>query len=480
MSLGIDLKGGVEILLQVDFKSYFDEIYQLLEQDIIFELKQNGLRFHNINHSNKAIFFSLLSIGESMKDLEKIKNKIDPNLRINIEKDLVSFAFPEEYIKDTKNKIIEKSSDIIRTRLDIWGTKEISLQRQGSENILLQIPGLQENTIEIRNLLNQVAKLTFHLVEEDNIEKVTKSKLINPKYKLVELVDENTSLLIEKKILLTGESIEYARLDFNEYNIPVVAFSFTPAGSKIFAKITSENIGRRLAILLDGKVITAPVVNQAIIGGNSVISGKFSITSATKLATLIQSGSLPAKFDILEERVIGPSLGSDSIENGKLSALIGFILVALLMILLYGVLGIIANISLILTLSYIITFLTITQATLTFPGIAGIILTIGMAVDANVLVYERIKEELRKNKSNEYSVYLGFKNAFVTILDSNVTSFIATLILYIFGTGPVQGFAVTLAIGTVSSMFSALVVNKLLINIFIKYFKPSQNLGLNI
>ncbi|MDA9163639.1 protein translocase subunit SecD, partial [Rickettsiaceae bacterium] len=350
------------------------------------------------------------------------------------------------------------------------------IQRQGVKNILLQVPG-EENPSELKRVLGKTAKLTFHMLDEGaNLERARAGHAPLGSRVVKSESDDNAVMVIKKKIIVSGDQLNNAQAQFQDA-MPVVHFSFNSIGAKKFAEATSNNRGNRLAIVLDGKVLSAPVINDPILGGDGIISGSFSVESATELALMLRAGALPAPLKVVEERTIGPNLGADSIQSGKLAALAGFAFVVVFMLISYGVLGIFANITLVVALLYILALLSMLQATLTLPGIAGIILTIGMAVDANVLIYERIREELEKGCSNLYAVKIGFESAFATITDSNVTTLIAAFLLYTFGVGAIKGFAVTLTIGIIASMYTALVVTKLMIDIWLKYAKP-KNMGL--
>jgi preprotein translocase subunit SecD len=360
-------------------------------------------------------------------------------------------------------------------RIDSTGTKEPTLHRQGVKDILLQVPG-EENPTELKRVLGKTAKLTFHLVDDSaNLERA-RSGHVPPDSKIVKSEDNSEIIVIKKKIVVSGDQLNNAQAQFQDAR-PVVHFSLNTVGAKKFAETTTKNRGKRLAIILDGKVLSAPVINDPIVGGDGIISGNFTVEAATELALMLKAGALPTQLKIIEERTIGPNLGADSIESGKTAAIMGFIFVTIFMIFAYGILGLIADITLVIALLYIFALLSMLQATLTLPGIAGIILTIGMAVDANVLIYERIREELSKGCSNLYAVKMGFESAFATITDSNVTTLIVAFLLYSFGVGAIKGFAVTLTIGIISSMYTALVITKLMIDLWLKFFKP-KSMGL--
>ena len=358
-------------------------------------------------------------------------------------------------------------------RVDDTGTNEPIIQRQGDDNILLQVPGLNDPT-RLKNLLGKTAKLTFHLLDDSTDIQDAMRGLVPAKSMLIKKSvhdDEEEYEVVLKEVLIGGDMLANAAAGFQDAK-PVVNFEFNTAGARLFGEITKNNPGKRLAIVLDNKLISAPAINEPILGGKGYIHGGFTAATANDLALLLRAGALPAPLKVVEERTIGPNLGADSIESGKQAAMIGFAAVVIFMIWTYGMLGVFANIALILALLYILAMLSMLQATLTLPGIAGIILTIGMAVDANVLIYERIREEMAKDASNAYSVKCGFESAIATITDSNVTTLIAALLLYIFGVGAIRGFAVTLTIGIIASMFAAIVITKLLIDLWLFYFKP--------
>ncbi len=476
VNLGLDLRGGSHLLLNVDFDSYMDEVSNSVAEGFRKYARSNKIGYKNLRVSKNNISFNLRS-KDDFKSLKKIIRNIDPNLSFTEkDKSFITLFYSEYEINKLQDKVINQSIEIIRMRVDSNGTKEPNIQRQGVKNILLQVPG-EDNPSELKRVLGKTAKLTFHLVDEFANTEQAKNGNVPIGSKLVKWEDGNADhLIIKKKIIVSGDQLNNAQVQFQEAQ-PVVQFSFNHLGAKRFAEVTSNNRGRRLAVVLDGTVLSAPVINSPILGGDGVISGNFTVESANELALILRAGALPAQLKIVEERTIGPNLGADSIKSGKLAAFVGFIFVVIFMILSYGILGIFASITLVIALIYIFALLSILQATLTLPGIAGIILTIGMAVDANVLIYERIREELNKKCSNLYAVKMGFDSAFATITDSNVTTLIAAFLLYSFGVGAIKGFAVTLTIGIIASMYSALVITKLMIDLWLKYFNP-KSIGL--
>ncbi len=468
VNLGLDLKGGSHLLLNVDFDDYIKDITSSAAESVKKHLRDEKIGYKNFQIKPNQISF-LVREDAQKAELKKLIYKADPDLSYEINDNLVTVSYSEYALNQLQDKVIEQSIEIVRMRVDSTGTKEPTIQRHGSLNILLQVPG-EDNPSELKRVLGTTAKLSFHKVEQNGIqdESSTREKLSK---KLLPMIEGDGALWVNSKPIITGEHLINARIQFQNA-APVVQFSLNQIGAKKFAEFTQKNRGERLAIILDGKILSAPSINEPINSGEGFISGNFSVDSATELALMLKAGALPAPLKIIEERVIGPNLGADSIESGKLAAYIGFILVVSFMILTYGMLGIFASVSLVIGLIYIFALLTMLQATLTLPGIAGIILTIGMAVDANVLIYERIREEISKGKSNLYSVKIGFESAFRTILDSNITTLIAAFLLYNFGVGAIKGFAVTLTIGIIASMYSAVVITRIMIDLWLKYLKP--------
>ncbi len=478
VNLGLDLRGGSHLLLDVDFEGYLDGVSQSIADALKKYLRQEKIGYKNLVTSKSNLKFEIRSIDD-FKAIKTIIRKIDANLDVGINDNTVTVGYDEYQLNQLQDKVIDQSIEIVRMRVDSTGTKEPIIHRQGVKNILLQVPG-EEDPSKLRNLLGQTAKLTFHLIDEAaNIEKAANGHV--PNGSMIVSYDKgganNGIMVVKKKVIVSGEELTNAFVSFNKDAMPSVSFSFNHIGAKKFAEVTSKNRGKRLAIILDGKILSDPVINDPILGGDGIISGNFTIDSASELALLLRAGALPTQLKIIEERTIGPNLGADSIESGKVAALVGFLLVVVFMALSYGVLGIFANITLIIDLFFILALLSMLQATLTLPGIAGVILTIGMAVDANVLIYERIREELAKGCSNLYAVKIGFESAFATIMDSNITTLIAAFLLYTFGVGATKGFAVTLTIGIISSMYGALIITKLMIDLWLKYARP-KNLGL--
>lgn len=478
VNLGLDLRGGSHLLLDVDLAHYLKDQYEMLADNVRKELRKEKIGYKNLRFLSNQVQLDLRKL-EDFEALRSIIKKLDKNIWIQNNDAKITLTFNNDRINEMERNVIDQSIEIVRMRIDETGTKEPIIQKQGDTQILLQVPGA-DNPAELKSMLGKTAKLTFHKVnDEADIESALKGKL--PHDSML-LYMENGSrgpipLVLKKKAFLTGDMLSDAQISFNQHNQPAVSIWFNSLGGKIFADVTKSNVGKRLAIVLDNKVISAANINEPILGGTGSISGGFTIEGANELALLLRAGALPAPLKIVEERTIGPSLGADSIEAGKKAGAIGFAMVIIFMIWSYGIMGLFANLALSLALLYILAMLSMFQATLTLPGIAAIILTIGMAVDANILIYERIREEIHKGASNLFAIKQGFESALGTITDSNITTLIAAFLLYIFGAGAVKGFAVSLTIGIIASMFTAITVTKLMVDLWMKYAEP-KNLGL--
>ena len=415
------------------------------------------------------------------KNLINSINQVNPNnfltqnvSELNIESSGSTFdiSFTNDALRSKYRSAVNQSIEIVRRRIDGLGVTEPSIQRQGNNRILLEVPGL-DDPARLKDLLGQTAKLNFRMVDTSiSISDALRGK-IPPRSEI--LYDKDAiPWLVNKKILVSGERLADAQAGFDQMtNTPVVNFRFDVTG-KSFARATSDNVGKPFAIILDNEVISAPTIRQPILGGSGQIEGGFTVESANDLAVLLRAGALPAPLNILEERTIGPGLGADSINSGTIATIIGMILVLIFIFISYGRFGIYANIALSLNLIFIIGVLSLLQATLTLPGIAGIVLTIGMAVDANVIIFERIREEYDSGKTPFSAVEAGYNRALRTILDANITTLIASLILIFLGTGPVKGFAVTLSIGVITSFFTAFLITRVIIANWLLKRKPGN------
>ena len=456
INLGLDLQGGSYLLLEVDSLPILKQNLQQKVLNIRKFLKQNNIKYQNLELKDKSINFKILNVDfikfeEIFLDKENTINSYYPRYRsyeMNVinNNNNIEIQYSKFGIIEMKMSALDQSLEIVRRRIDEVGVNEPTILKRGNDRILIELPGLDDPN-RIKKLLGKTANLTFRLVSDAEDVFGSESLLYE---------DSDDKLNISKRVLLSGDNLINAQPFFDKQsNLTVVNFTFDRPGAKKFARATSSNVGKRLAIILDNKIISAPVIKEAILGGNGQISGDFTFKSATDLALLLRSGALPAPLNIIEERTVGPDLGEDSIKAGAFSLLIGFLLVIFYMIFKYRFLGIVADLALIINLTLLIGILTILEATLTLPGIAGIILTVGMAVDANVLIFERIKEELKIEKSNIHAFDTGYKKAQSAILDANITTLISAIILFFLGSGPVKGFAVTLGVGIITTLFCA-------------------------
>ena len=455
-NLGLDLLGGSYLLLEVDSEPLIKHNLQNKLITLRKTLKDQKIKYTNLQIKNKKINFKIPK--ERISEFEDFF--LNKNNIINAYYDKYKSYEMNYLVKDTdivltyskfglieiKNSALDQSLEIVRRRIDEVGTKDPTIVKRGNDRILIELPGLDDPN-KIKNLLGKTANLTFRIVSNDDSD-------FGSEFLFFE--DGVEKLRVNKRIILSGDNLVDAqpRMD-NRNNETLVSFTLDRTGAKRFGRITTNNVGKKLAIILDNKIISAPQIREPILGGNGQITGNFTFETATDLALLLRSGALPAPLNIIEERTVGPDLGEDSIKAGSISLIIGFLLVIIYMIYRYKFFGLIADIALVVNLILLIGVLTILEATLTLPGIAGIILTVGMAVDANVLIFERIKEEMKTEKSNIYAFDSGYKRAQTAILDANITTLISAIILFFLGSGPVKGFAVTLGIGILTTLFCA-------------------------
>ncbi len=468
INLGLDLQGGSYLLLEINTDSIIKERIQNKVLPLKKDLQLNKISYSNFKIKDQEILFNIEKKDQDrfknlfFKKKDNIINQFIPEyntheLDYDLQNGIIKIFFSKFGIVSINNRALKQSIEIVRKRIDDFGTKEPTILQRGQKRILVELPGIN-NPERIKNLLGKTAKLNFRLVnDKDNdfgSEKMT--------------ADNGETLLISKRIIMSGDNLIDAqpRLD-SQSNQPVVSFRLDRLGSQKFGIATSQNVGKRLAIILDKNVISSPSIREPITGGNGIISGNFTFQEATDLALLLRSGALPTPIEIVEERTVGPDLGEDSIKSGSISLIVGLFFVIAYIIFKYRFFGIIANVSLIINLVLLIGILTLVEATLTLPGIAGIILTVGMAVDANVLIFERIREELKTEKTAIHAFDVGYRKAQITVFDANITTLIAAVILFFFGSGPVKGFAVTLGIGIITTLFSAYYVARHLISIFV-------------
>tara|TARA_B100000575_G_C23109712_1_gene640886 strand:- start:366 stop:1856 length:1491 start_codon:yes stop_codon:yes gene_type:complete len=454
INLGLDLQGGSYLLLEINSDSLVQEKIQSKVIPIKKLLKDNGIKYENFKINKDYLSLSLDDIEKfDLLFYLKKDNFINPYIdnyrshELEYEKkenNQIKISFSKFGLLTINNAALKQSIEIVRRRIDDIGTKEPTILQRGEKRILVELPGLKDPE-RIKVLLGKTAQLNFRLVADNN------------EFGTDELISENGEKLnISKRIIMSGENLIDAQPSIqNQNNEPTVSFTLDRLGAQKFGRATTDNVGKRLAIVLDGEIVSAPNINEPITSGNGMISGNFTFQEATDLALLLRSGALPTPLLVVEERTVGPDLGEDSIKSGITSLIIGFILVILFMFYKYKIFGLIANTALVANLLMLIGVLTILEATLTLPGIAGIILTVGMAVDANVLIFERIREELKTEKSSIHAFDTGYSRAKITVLDANITTLIAAVILFAFGSGPVKGFAITLGIGIITTLFTA-------------------------
>ena len=472
INLGLDLQGGSYLLLEVQTEVLMQEELNNISDSIQFIAR--GLQTNIINIISEEDEIQLrFSNNDKLEEIrEKFKNNYR-NVNVTIKNNTMKIAINEIFKKNIKESAIKQSLEIVRKRIDESGTKEPLIQRSGKKRILLQLPGIKDPE-RIKELLGTTAKLTFHMVDDEDTISLKANRAPFGKIIVADFYNPEIKYLVEKKSRVGGENLVDAKASFDPQEGHAVSFRFDTTGAQKFGKATSENVGKRFAVILDGVVITAPVINTAITGGSGIITGNFSSQEAADLSVLLRAGALPAPLSIIEERSVGPGLGADSIASGKIAAIIGMICVCIFMILIYGVFGLLANLSLLANLFIIVSLLGTIGATLTLPGIAGIVLTIGMAVDANVLVFERIKEEENKKTNALEAVKNGFDKALSTILDANITTLIAALLLFVFGSGPIKGFSITLSLGVLASMFTAIMFTNFLIYLWFNFSKKKE------
>jgi len=482
MTLGLDLQGGSHIMLKLERNDIIQERRETILDEIRANLRKAGIGYTSLAGTGTHISFKLRDANQvdaARTALKDLRAPVSTGLTGGTIDEVTETVSPDgafQYdLTDTGidyrvRSAVAQSIEVVRRRVDELGTTEPLIQGQGSDRIIVQVPGLQDPQ-RLKSILNKTAKLTFHLVDSTmSAEEALNSR---PPANSEVLYTNDTPpvpILIQKRSILTGENLVDAQPGFDSQrgNEPIVSFRFDSQGAQIFGRVTQENVGRPFAIVLDNKVITAPNINEPILGGSGQISGNFTVQSANDLAVLLRAGALPATLTVVEERTVGPGLGADSIRAGVTAAIISFIAVVAFMTYFYGVLGLIANFAMVVNIVMIIAILSALGATLTLPGIAGIVLTIGQAVDSNVLFYERFREEVKQGRSIVNAMESGFEKAFGTIVDANLTTFIAAVILFYMGSGPVRGFAVTLAIGIVTTVFTAYTISRLIISYWLR------------
>ena len=478
INLGLDLQGGSYLLLEIDNTPVIEQKLQNTITFIRNYFKDKNIRIGNLNLSNHKIIFTVedqfkQNVIDEFNDENSEINPYYPRFKSH-QFDLtdlgnsLELSFSRQGLVELKTSSQDQALEIVRRRIDEIGTNEPNILKRGNNRILVELPGL-DDPMRIKSLLGKTANLTFRFVSNNNKDSFGVEKL-----NYENSLDED---FVSKRIILSGDNLLDAQPRMNnQTNETIVSFTLDRVGAKRFGKATSANIGRKLAIVLDGKIISAPVIRDTIASGNGQISGGFTFQSATDLALLLRSGALPAPLNIIEERTVGPDLGQDSINSGVIALIIGFVLVIIFIFAKYKIFGLITNIALIINLLILLGVLTLFEATLTLPGIAGIILTVGMAVDANVLIFERIKEELKNENNNTIAFDSGYTKSRTAILDANITTLLAAIILFFMGSGPVKGFSVTLGVGIFTTLFSVYFVARLFTSIYVSKNKDKEAL----
>ena len=475
VNLGLELRGGSHLQFEVDLKEVEkDQLLNILDEvRASLRKEQIGYAGLSINQQQKSVVFSLRDAkGDTRDKALKVLRKIDTHATMDITPEgKGNIALSQESMDQRNRSAVEQSIEVVRRRIDETGTKEPLIQRQGNDRIIVQLPGV-EDPGEVKRLIGTTAKMTFRMVDEEagpvqiSANGIPRGNVPSGSeiLKLEEKEGKPSYIIVKKQIGISGDNLIDAQATFaHDSGTPAVSLKFNAVGARKFAELSGNNIGRRFAIVLDDKVISAPVFRGLIPNGEGQISGNFTTQEANDLSLLLRAGALPAPLHVIEERTVGPSLGADSIRSGQLATVLAFILVAIFMAMNYALFGVFADVALAFNLILLFAALSLLQATLTLPGIAGIALTIGMAVDANVLIYERIKEELRNGLRPLAAIEAGYARAITTIVDSNLTTLIGAAVLFEFGTGPIRGFAVTLSLGIVISLFSSISLTRLII-----------------
>jgi preprotein translocase subunit SecD len=484
--LGLDLQGGSHILLEVDSNAVRKEKVETLRDDVRRVLRDARIGYTGLVARGDTVEVRLRENADQAQALTKLRELSQPlggilggsgQRTIDIVdggNGLYRLTVTQAAMTERIRQSVEQSIQIIERRVNELGTVEPSIQRQGIDRILVQVPGLQDPQ-RLKEILGKTAKMTFRLVDvSNNVQEAVQGRPPADSELLYEGKGERRApILVEKRVMVSGEDLTDAQPSFDQRTSePVVSFRFNTSGARKFAQVTQENVNRPFAIVLDNEVISAPVIREPILGGSGQISGNFTVESANDLAILLRAGALPAPLTVVEERTVGPGLGQDSIAKGKTASYVGAVMVVVFMLATYGLFGIFANVAVIVNVAMIFGVLSLLNATLTLPGIAGIVLTVGMAVDSNVLIYERLREEVRAGRNPIAALDAGFNRALATIIDSNITTFIAAAVLFFVGTGPVRGFALTLGIGIITTVFTAFTLTRLMAAAWYRVVRP--------
>jgi preprotein translocase subunit SecD len=485
--LGLDLQGGSYLLLEVDSNYVKKEKLDQVRDDVRRVLREAKIGYTGLNARNDAVEVRISRDSDVPNALAKLRELSQPlggllgsrgQRTLEVSEaggGVIRLTVPQAAITDRIRQTIEQSIQIVERRVNQLGTVEPVIQRQGTDRILVQVPGLQDPT-ELKRILGKTAKMEFRMVDTAvPPDQATQGRVPPEDEILMSAQSPKVPYVIKKQVLVSGGELTDAQPGFDQRSgEPIVTFRFNSTGARKFAQATSENVGQPFAIVLDNEVISAPVIREPITGGSGQISGNFTVQAANELAILLRAGALPAPLTVIEERTVGPGLGQDSIEKGKLAAYVGSIMVVVFMLVTYRLFGLIANVAVAINVAMIFGVLSLLNATLTLPGIAGIVLTVGIAVDSNVLIYERIREEIRSGRNAISAIDAGFKRALSTILDSNITTFIAAAVLFYIGTGPVRGFAVTLGTGIITTVFTAFTLTRLIVAWWVRWKRPQS------
>ncbi|MBO7643206.1 MAG: protein translocase subunit SecD [Alphaproteobacteria bacterium] len=465
--LGLDLKGGAQLLLEVDTTTMFKEKSNQLYEEVrsaLIDRNKGIIRYANLRNNDGVISFDVRESGDVSKAKGRLRSVLGTTADIDSSGNAIKISYSDKQKEEMVQDALARSIEIVRRRIDALGTKEPSIQSQGGKYILIQLPGV-DNPEHIKDLIGQTAKMTFHLVNENvSPEQLASGRAPSGTDFLPYMDMPWQTVPVYSRVEVSGESLKDSQADFDQNNMPVVTTVFDAVGARKFAKLTTEHVNERFAIVLDGKVLSAPNIREPIPGGRGQISGGFTLQGAKDLAVLLRSGALPAPLTVIEERTVGAGLGADTIASGKIGSAVGLLFIILYMILIYGRFGVIADTVLLVNLAMIVGVSAALGATLTLPGIAGIVLTLGMAVDANILPFERIRDEVKSGTPTLRAVDLGFSRSNKAVLDGELTNLICALILFQFGAGPIRGFAVTLSIGVLTTLFTCMLLSKVIID----------------
>jgi protein-export membrane protein SecD len=483
MSLGLDLRGGSYLLIEVDVRSVIRDRLEATKDEMREVLLDAGIKYTGLDVSGNSVVAKLVDPASTAKAREIIAPLIATEADMTLSIDgsgSVNLQIIEQGIIARQTRAVEQSIEIVRRRIDPEGVKELTIQRQGADRILVQAPG-DDDPERLKQLISQTAKMTFHFVDERSPPSLFKipDAQVPPGDMQLQSVERDSGsgggqwYLIEKRFMVSGENLVDATATYQQ-NRPIVAFEFDSAGARKFCDATTKGVGKLFAIKLDDKIISAPVIRSSICGGNGIIEGGFTTQTAKDLALLLRAGALPATLTVIEQRSVGAELGADSIVAGTNASYMGLALIVIALIIVYGLFGLFATVALVFNFILLIAAMSLLQATLTLPGIAGMVLTLGMAVDANVLIHERIREEIRAGRGPVMAIDAGYRSASGTITDSNLTVILSSMFLYIFGSGTVKGFAITLIIGTIISMYTAVVIARMCTVTWLRRARPAE------